>query len=179
LSGPALSASELPAQGRKSAGPNQSALGFVFGVVIASWIFYPWPEAATGIKIGDTVIAIAGTIVFFLVPADWRSRTFLLDFATARKAPWDIFILFGGGLSLAQAMQSTGLAVWMWQMLSIALVASLTLSAQSYGAETDWSQVDAVLGKTATVQGEIHRYGIPRTDLRVAALQKLAVARNR
>ncbi|MGZ5917302.1 MAG: DUF1259 domain-containing protein [Methyloceanibacter sp.] len=34
-------------------------------------------------------------------------------------------------------------------------------------AETDWTKVDAALGKTALVQGGVHRYGIPRTDLQV------------
>src|SRR5262249_36081264 len=34
-------------------------------------------------------------------------------------------------------------------------------------AEIDWSKVDTALGKTATVQGEVHRYGIPRSDLKV------------
>jgi sodium-dependent dicarboxylate transporter 2/3/5 len=111
-----LAADLLRQMGRMGA-PEKRVM-FVFAVVIACWIFYPWVEAETGIKIGDAVIAIAGAIALFLVPADWRSRTFLLDYATARKAPWDIFILFGGGLSLAQAMESTGLAVWIGNGLS-------------------------------------------------------------
>jgi sodium-dependent dicarboxylate transporter 2/3/5 len=95
---------------------------------------YPWVEAQTGRKIGDAVIAVGGAIALFLVPADWRRRTFLLDYATARKAPWDIFILFGGGLSLAQAMQSSGLAAWIGNSLSflhgmplIVLIAGVSL----------------------------------------------------
>jgi uncharacterized protein DUF1259 len=31
----------------------------------------------------------------------------------------------------------------------------------------DWKKVDAALGKTATVSGEVHRYGLPRSDLHV------------
>ncbi len=34
-------------------------------------------------------------------------------------------------------------------------------------AETDWSQVDATIGKKATVAGAVHKYGLPRSDLRV------------
>jgi hypothetical protein len=41
------------------------------------------------------------------------------------------------------------------------------LSAQSFGAYIDWAKVDAALGKTASVQGNVHRYGIPRSDLQV------------
>ena len=33
--------------------------------------------------------------------------------------------------------------------------------------EIDWKQVDAAFGRTASVSGEIHRYGFPRTDLSV------------
>jgi hypothetical protein len=42
------------------------------------------------------------------------------------------------------------------------------LSGQSLGADVDWAKVDGALGKTASVQGEVHRYGIPRSDLQVA-----------
>ena len=34
-------------------------------------------------------------------------------------------------------------------------------------ADIDWTKVDAALGKTAAVQGDVHRYGIPRSDLKV------------
>jgi hypothetical protein len=44
---------------------------------------------------------------------------------------------------------------------------ALALSTSSRAADIDWAKVDAALGKTASVQGEIHRYGIPRSDLQV------------
>src|SRR6516162_2213152 len=44
---------------------------------------------------------------------------------------------------------------------------ALLLSSQSLAADIDWAKVDAALGKTASVQGEVHRYGIPRSDLQV------------
>ena len=43
----------------------------------------------------------------------------------------------------------------------------LAFAAQAHAAEIDWTKVDATLGKTASVQGEIHRYRFPRTDLQV------------
>src|SRR4029079_17141039 len=43
----------------------------------------------------------------------------------------------------------------------------LMLSSQGLAADIDWSKVDTALGKTAAVQGEVHRYGIPRSDLKV------------
>jgi hypothetical protein len=49
----------------------------------------------------------------------------------------------------------------------LALLAGTTFPAFVDAAEIDWKNVDAALGKTAAVSGEVHRYGIPRSDLRV------------
>jgi hypothetical protein len=43
----------------------------------------------------------------------------------------------------------------------------VALAGQSHADEIDWAKVDAALGKTASVQGDVHRYGIPRSDLQV------------
>jgi Domain of Unknown Function (DUF1259) len=52
--------------------------------------------------------------------------------------------------------------------LPIAVLATAFLpSGQSLAADIDWAKVDAAVGKTASVQGEVHRYGIPRSDLQV------------
>jgi Domain of Unknown Function (DUF1259) len=47
--------------------------------------------------------------------------------------------------------------------LGVALSAPLPVRA----ADIDWQKVDAALGKTATVSGGVHRYGLPRSDLQV------------
>ena len=56
-------------------------------------------------------------------------------------------------------------------MRTIALLAALgvmvALAGQSHADEIDWTKVDAALGKTASIQGDVHRYGIPRVDLQV------------
>jgi hypothetical protein len=49
----------------------------------------------------------------------------------------------------------------------LGIVLTLALTAQAHAAEIDWAKVDAALGKTASVQGEVHRYGILRSDLQV------------
>lgn len=90
----------------------------VFAVVVAAWILGPLIGPRIGIAMTDTGVAIAGVVALCAIPAGGGSRTFLLDLATARKAPYDILVLFGGGLSLAQAMESTGLALWIGHGLS-------------------------------------------------------------
>src|ERR1700704_4459431 len=45
---------------------------------------------------------------------------------------------------------------------------ALALGITTASAQTiDWSKVDAALGRKATVSGDVHRYGFPRTDLTV------------
>jgi hypothetical protein len=56
----------------------------------------------------------------------------------------------------------------MVKFFSLAFAGLALVSANTAGAEEiDWKQVDAALGKTGVVSGEIHRYGFPRTDLDV------------
>jgi sodium-dependent dicarboxylate transporter 2/3/5 len=43
----------------------------------------------------------------------------LLTWREARTIPWDVLLLFGGGLSLAAAMESTGLAAWLGQSMTV------------------------------------------------------------
>jgi solute carrier family 13 (sodium-dependent dicarboxylate transporter), member 2/3/5 len=90
----------------------------VFAAVAVAWVFYPLVDDLVGLTITDTSIAIAGAIALFAIPAHWRSRTFLLDLDTARRVPWDILVLFGGGLSLAHAIDISGLAAWIGNGLS-------------------------------------------------------------
>src|SRR5438105_4067567 len=48
------------------------------------------------------------------------------------------------------------------------LVATVLGSAIPAGAqEIDWSKVDAAFGRKAMVSGDVHRYGFPRSDLKV------------
>jgi solute carrier family 13 (sodium-dependent dicarboxylate transporter), member 2/3/5 len=102
----------LEAMGPMSAAEKRVAA--VFAVVATGWILHPLTGDALGAgAITDTGLAIAGAVALFAIPADWRTRTFLLDWPTARKVPWEILILFGGGLSLAQGIDRTGLAAWL------------------------------------------------------------------
>jgi sodium-dependent dicarboxylate transporter 2/3/5 len=47
-----------------------------------------------------------------VLPVNWRKGEFVLDWRTARRIPWGVLVLFGGGLSLARAMEQSGLAAW-------------------------------------------------------------------
>jgi hypothetical protein len=48
------------------------------------------------------------------------------------------------------------------------LIGAVLASATPAGAqEVDWSKVDAAFGRKAMVTGDVHRYGFPRSDLKV------------
>ena len=49
----------------------------------------------------------------------------------------------------------------------LALLSAMAGSTLAQAADIDWKNVDAALGKTAAVSGEVHRYGLPRSDLHV------------
>jgi hypothetical protein len=49
----------------------------------------------------------------------------------------------------------------------LTLVATLSIPTIVNAADIDWKKVDAALGKSAAVSGEVHRYGLPRSDLHV------------
>jgi sodium-dependent dicarboxylate transporter 2/3/5 len=64
-------------------------------------------------SIRDSTIAMAAAVVLFLLPAgSLRKGEFCLDWKTAKRIPWGVLVLFGGGLSLAVAMDRSGLAEW-------------------------------------------------------------------
>jgi Domain of Unknown Function (DUF1259) len=49
----------------------------------------------------------------------------------------------------------------------LTLTAAIAFPTLAAAADIDWKKVDAALGKTAAVSGEVHRYGLPRSDLHV------------
>lgn len=49
----------------------------------------------------------------------------------------------------------------------LTLLSAIAGTTLAQAADIDWKKVDAALGKTAAVSGEVHRYGLPRSDLHV------------
>ena len=62
--------------------------------------------------VSDSTIAMLASVALFVIPVDWKRGEFVLDWPTAQKIPWGVLVLFGGGLSLARAMDQSGLATW-------------------------------------------------------------------
>jgi sodium-dependent dicarboxylate transporter 2/3/5 len=70
-------------------------------------------------QLNDTAIAIAAGITLFLLPAD-RAGAMVLQWDDAQKGlPWGVLLLFGGGLSLAGAVASSGLDAWIGAQVEV------------------------------------------------------------
>jgi len=61
-------------------------------------------------EINDTVIAIGGALLLFIIPSGEPGGGRLMDWKTAAGIPWGILLLFGGGLCLSVAFVKSGLA---------------------------------------------------------------------
>ncbi len=72
-------------------------------------------------RVSDASVGITGALVLFLVTARDREGLTrpLLTWREARAIPWDVLLLFGGGLSLAAAMEATGLAKWLGESMTV------------------------------------------------------------
>jgi hypothetical protein len=49
----------------------------------------------------------------------------------------------------------------------VPLMLCLAVTTAANAQQVDWKKVDETLGRSATVSGDVHRYGFPRTDLSV------------
>ncbi len=64
--------------------------------------------------VSDASLGLAGAVLLFVFTGRTRDggRRPLLTWAEARTIPWEVLLLFGGGLSLAMGMETSGLASW-------------------------------------------------------------------
>lgn len=80
----------------------------IFALAVGAWVTQPlYAGRLPAVK--DGTIAIAASLLLFVVPSVQREGG-ILDGAAFTKVPWRVLVLFGGGLSLADAMQRSGLS---------------------------------------------------------------------
>jgi sodium-dependent dicarboxylate transporter 2/3/5 len=61
-------------------------------------------------RLPEEVVAVAATVLLFLLPTDLRGRRFTLEADDFRQIDWGTVLLFGSALSLGGLMLRTGLA---------------------------------------------------------------------
>jgi sodium-dependent dicarboxylate transporter 2/3/5 len=117
---------------RESLGPlrgGEARTVAVFVLTVAGWLLRERKELGTiaipGLTdlapgLSDASVGLAGALLLFVVPdgSPPPSSRPLLTWREAKAIPWEVLLLFGGGLSLAAAMESSGLARWMGGRMS-------------------------------------------------------------
>jgi sodium-dependent dicarboxylate transporter 2/3/5 len=109
---------ELAKLGPVSAGQRNVLVAF--GITVLLWVapgFFALARLDTsdfarayGQAMPESVAAMTGAFLLFLLPVDWRSRRFTLTWEEARRIDWGIVFLYGGGLAMGELAFSTGLA---------------------------------------------------------------------
>jgi len=76
----------------------------------------------------ESVAAMLGAFLLFLIPLNWSERRFTLTWDEALKIDWGIVFLFGGGLAMGELAFSTGLAEAMGKGITSWLPSQTTLA---------------------------------------------------
>jgi sodium-dependent dicarboxylate transporter 2/3/5 len=119
---------------------NEKRVALLFLVTAALWLTRPWLTTLPGLAgLNDSSIAIGAGFALFLLPTSRASGNGgrLIAWTDAASLPWGTLLLFGGGLSLAGAIGSSGLAGWIgdaltgfadWPLLAlVALIAAIVV----------------------------------------------------
>jgi sodium-dependent dicarboxylate transporter 2/3/5 len=103
---------------------GQKRVILVFGLTALAWItreipFGGWSQLLGASQAGDTSVALAAVVALFLIPSGEGDGERLLDWPTAAKIPWGVLILFGGGIAIARAFDTSGLSTTLGQLVSV------------------------------------------------------------
>ena len=101
--------SELSKLGPMSQGEIRVIVVFI--ATALAWIIIPTVAQLNGgtAIISDAGIAMVAGVVLFMMPAGAERGVRLLDWKTAKELPWDVLLLFGGGLALSSMFSKSGL----------------------------------------------------------------------
>jgi sodium-dependent dicarboxylate transporter 2/3/5 len=98
---------------------DERKISIIFGLTALAWMFRTLLdnyEPFSGLT--DAGIAIISAILLFMIPSS-KNKEELLSWKQSDKLPWGLLILFGGGLSIAAQINSSGLGIWIGESLNI------------------------------------------------------------
>jgi len=109
---------KLPVLGSWRTEERRVMIAFV--LTAAAWIFRKdpaggWSGLINAPGVGDSTVALLAAVALFLCPNGHGNR--LLDWKRAKKIPWGILLLFGAGLTIAKAFETSGLDDSIGQLL--------------------------------------------------------------
>ena len=98
---------------------DEKKISIIFGLTALAWMFRTVLDnydIFSGLT--DAGIAIISAILLFMIPSS-SAKGELLDWGQSDKLPWGLLILFGGGLSIAAQINSSGLGIWIGEGLNV------------------------------------------------------------
>ncbi|TWJ06704.1 SLC13 family permease [Altererythrobacter ishigakiensis] len=102
--------------GTMSTAEKRTAILFL--LLIAGWVLRKPISSSLGLEgLSDAGVAMTAALLAFLIPSG-TDRHALVTWEDTKRLPWGVLILFGGGLSLAGALSSTGLTLWLGQQMA-------------------------------------------------------------
>ena len=105
---------------KKELGPisfEEKLVAIVFALAGLCWISRSFFLQKILPSLDDTIIAISFGLLLFILPSKQKSAA-LLSWRDTINLPWGIIILFGGGMALARAFETSGLALWLGELMT-------------------------------------------------------------
>jgi len=103
-----------------AAGRGERNVIFAFGITVLLWTLpgvltlalgqAHWLTTKVTTLFPESIAAMIGALLLFVLPVSWRARKFTLTWEEASGIDWGIILLFGGGLAMGGLADSTGLA---------------------------------------------------------------------
>ena len=78
-------------------------------------------SSQVGYMIDDGTVSIGVALTLFMIPASKQIGGRLMDWDDAKKVPWGILLLFGGGLAIAKGFTTSGLSDYVATQLAVLL----------------------------------------------------------
>ncbi len=98
---------------------EEKVVSAVFAFTAILWVFSHPIQSYLGIHIEDSMIAVLGAFLMFLMPTTLKFNQFALNWKDTVKLPWGILVFFGGSMSLSTALTDSGVTIWLSEQLSL------------------------------------------------------------
>lgn len=124
----------------------------IFVLTASAWIFGPLLKLLPGLEgLNDTTVALVAGLALFLVPNGGDEGGALLEAKDLRRVPWDVLLLFGGGLALAAAIQDSGLSEYIGETLTgLGTLPLIAMIAATVTLIVFWTEVNSNVATAAT-----------------------------
>lgn len=101
---------------------GEKRVAIIFAIAALAWVSIPlisqYLLGMSSAFISDAGIAVLVGLALFLMPSGTVKGVRLLNWETAVKMPWDVLLLFGGGLALSSQFSASGLSTLLGQQVS-------------------------------------------------------------